>query len=239
VAQVHEQLDINNEQLKLLSDQRLPALDLSASYGLAGIGGTQFIRNGLGGDISNIIESGFGSALRTLGNMKAPTWAFTFNLTYPIGTSSADASYARGKIQVQQAMAQVKQLELQIATEVTNAALNVQSNAERVQAASVARELAEKRLEAENSKFEVGMSTNYFVVQAQRDLLDAQNTELRATADYNKSLVEFERLQQTSLSRGNITLVSSGGGATTTTSSTTRTTGTTGTTGGPGGGGGQ
>ncbi len=66
----------------------------------------------------------------------------------------------------------------------------------RVEAAVAARELAEKRLEAEQSKFEVGMSTNFFVVQAQRDLRDAQNTELRALADYRKSLVTFERAQE-------------------------------------------
>jgi hypothetical protein len=41
------------------------------------------------------------------------------------------------------------------------------------------------------------MSTNFFVVQAQRDLRDAANTELRALADYRKSLVNFERAQQT------------------------------------------
>ena len=40
------------------------------------------------------------------------------------------------------------------------------------------------------------MTTNFFVVQAQRDLRDAQNTELRALADYRKSLVNFERAQQ-------------------------------------------
>jgi outer membrane protein TolC len=79
---------------------------------------------------------------------------------------------------------------------VTNAAITVQSNLKRVEAAQAARELAEKRLEAEQSKFEVGMSTNFFVVQAQRDLRDAQNTELRALADYRKSLVTFERAQE-------------------------------------------
>jgi outer membrane protein TolC len=236
VSQVKEQLEINNVQLRLLTDQTLPALDLTASYGMQGIGGTQFVRSGLGGDVTQTINSGYWDALRILRNLDAPTWNLAVNFSYPIGTSSADANLARARIQVRQAQAQIKQLELQIATEVTNAALTVQSNAERVQAAGVARELAEKRLEAENSKFEVGMSTNYFVVQAQRDLADAQNTELRAIADYNKSLVEFERVQQTSLSRGNITLVSGGGGGTTSGTTTTRTTGTTG---GPGGSGGQ
>ena len=82
-----------------------------------------------------------------------------------------------------------------MATEVTNAALNVESTLKRVEAARAALALSEKRLENEQSKFEVGMSTNFFVVQAQRDLLDAQIAALRAMLDYQKALVEFERVQ--------------------------------------------
>jgi hypothetical protein len=51
------------------------------------------------------------------------------------------------------------------------------------------------------------MSTNYFVVQAQRDLNDARNSELRAVLNYRKALVEFERLQQTALQSQNITVL--------------------------------
>ena len=83
----------------------------------------------------------------------------------------------------------------------------MQSNAERVQAAQAARELAQKTIEAEQSKFEVGMSTNYIVIQAQRDLATAQNNELQAILNYRNSLVELERLQQTTLQNLNITIV--------------------------------
>jgi outer membrane protein TolC len=115
--------------------------------------------------------------------------------------------------------AQVKQIELQVATDVTNAAVTAQSNAERVQAAQAARELAQKQLEAEQSKFEVGMSTNYNVIQSQRDLATAQNNELQAVLNHRKSLVELERLQQTTLQNLSITVISAGGatGAGTTT----------------------
>ena len=99
------------------------------------------------------------------------------------------------------------QIELQVATDVTNAATNVQNNVERVQAAQAAREFAQKQLEAEQSKFEVGMSTNYFVVQSQRDLATAQNNELSAILAYRRSIVELERLQQTSLGSSNITIL--------------------------------
>jgi hypothetical protein len=37
------------------------------------------------------------------------------------------------------------------------------------------------------------------VFQAQRDLAQARTNEIRAIADYNKSLVDFEAVQQTQL----------------------------------------
>jgi outer membrane protein len=203
LQQSRRTLQANDVTVRNLVDQQLPALDLTASYGLAGIGGTQFIRqgSGLGSAIVGQINSGYAAALNTMFDRAAPTWNLALTFSYPIGTSAADANAARAKLQQQQTLAQSKQIELQIATEVTNAALQVQATMERYQAATVARELAEKRLEAEQSKFEVGMSTNFFVVQAQRDLADAQNTELRALLDYRKSLVDFERVQEAPASR--------------------------------------
>ncbi len=128
-------------------------------------------------------------------------------MSYPFGTSAQDATLARAKVQQNQVETQLRQIELQVATDVTNAATNVQSNVERVQAAQAAREFAQKQLEAEQSKFDVGMSTNYFVVQAQRDLATAQNNELSAILAYRRSVVELERLQQTSLTSSNITIL--------------------------------
>jgi outer membrane protein TolC len=135
-------------------------------------------------------------ALGRLRRLDYPNWNLQLNMSYNIGGSQAEAQYARARVQRNQSQTRLRQLELLVATEVTNAALQVQSNLKRVEAAQSARELAEKRLDAEQSKFEVGMSTNFFVVQAQRDLRDAQNTELRALADYRKSLVSFERSQE-------------------------------------------
>ena len=196
LQQSQRQLSANDVALKNLSDQVLPALDLTGSYGTAGVGGPQFVRQGLGGVITQTIPSGYSDALRILSNQTAPTWNFSVNLSYPIGTSPAEANLARARIQRQQTVAQSRQMELQIATEVTNAALQVDSNRERLQAAVAARELAERRLDAEQSRFDVGLSTNFFVVQAQRDLRDAQNAELRVLLDYRRAQVEFARVQE-------------------------------------------
>jgi outer membrane protein TolC len=216
--------DIN---LRYFRNQTLPDVDLLASYGAQGIGGTQFIRSGSGlsSVVTGSIPGGYADAFKLLTNRDFPSWNLQVNLTYNVGESAADAQLARSRVQKNQAQARLRALELQVATEVTNAALSVQSNLKRVEAAVAARELAEKRLEAEQSKFEVGMTTNFFVVQAQRDLRDAQNAELRALADYRKSLVTFERVQEAPGGSG-------GGGGTATTAGGGGTTGGTGNAGG-------
>jgi outer membrane protein len=183
--------------LRYFRDLTMPEVDFVASYGAQGIGGTSIQRAGLGSTvITNTIPGGYTDALRLLTNRDYPNWNLQFNVSYNLFGSQADANYARARVQRNQSQARLRTLELQVATEVTNAALSVQSNLKRVEAAVAARELAEKRLEAEQSRFEVGMTVNFFVVQAQRDLRDAQNAELRALADYRKSLVIFERVQE-------------------------------------------
>jgi outer membrane protein TolC len=196
LVNARKQLQSADVSLKFFRNETLPDLDLIASYGAQGIGGTQIFRSGLGGVVTSESPGGYGDALRLLTNRDYPSWNLQVNVSYNLFGSQAEAQYARSRLQKNQAQVRLRAMELQVATEVTNAALNVQSNLKRVEAAVAARELAEKRLEAEQSKFDVGMTTNFFVVQAQRDLRDAQNAELRALADYRKSLVAFERVQE-------------------------------------------
>ena len=202
-------IQVNEVTMRYLVDQTRPQADLFVNYGYSGTGGTQLITQGGGINrtVVDTIPGGYRNALDSLFSRNLPRWTMQVNLSYPIGTSTQEASAARARVQVTQVAAQIKQIELQVATDITNAAIQVQNTTEAVQAAQAARELSQQRLEAEQSKFEVGMSTNYFVVQAQRDLNDARNSELRATLNYRKALVEFERLQQTTLQNLNITVL--------------------------------
>jgi outer membrane protein TolC len=209
LAQAKKNLQVNDVTLKYLHNQTLPQADVVARYGLIGQGGTQFLTTGSGinRQVIGEVPGGYGDALSSLFNRNFPSWNLQLNVSYPLGTSAADASIARARVQLNQVEAQLKQIELQSATDITNAATQVQSNVDRVQAAQAAREFAQRQLEAEQSKFEVGMSTNYFVVQAQRDLATAQNNELQAILAYRRAQVELERLQQTSLQTSSITIV--------------------------------
>jgi outer membrane protein TolC len=75
-----------------------------------------------------------------------------------------------------------------------------------MEATRAARVLSELRLEAERKKLEFGLSTSFFVVQAQRDFVEARVNELRAVLDYNKALVDFEALQDAALTGGGIVI---------------------------------
>ena len=210
IERSRRQQDINTVTLRNLANATLPALDLVGSFRLQGQGGTQLISSALGGPALITVPGGYGDALAHIAQLEYPVWNVQLQLSYPLGHSAQKAAHARARLQVQQTRAQIEQIELQIATEVTNAALQIESIRERIDAARVARELAEEQLAAEESKFEVGTSTNFFVVQAQRDLATARDTELRSILDYQNAVIEFERVQQTSLSRAGISIVGQG-----------------------------
>src|SRR5215468_9957008 len=69
-------------------------------------------------------------------------------------------------------------------------------NGKRIETTRAARELAEQRLDAERKRYEVGMSTSFLVIQAQRDLSQARTSELGAVLSYDLSLVDFDALQE-------------------------------------------
>jgi outer membrane protein len=227
-------LKISNVTLNQQVDATRPQLNLTATYGLQGLGGPQIDR------VNNLtVPSGYFDALSTLSRFDAPQWNVALNFSYPLGISAQESTVARSKLQLEQTQANLKSLQLQVATDVTNAALTVQSSLESVQASGAARELAKQKLDAAMSKAEVGMATNYEVVQAQRDFADAQNTELRATLNYRKALVNFEAAQTVGTRAVTGVSGTTGGGATTGTSTTgSGTTGGTGATSGTGGTGG-
>lgn len=204
VIQTRKQLESADINIRYYSNQRLPDLNFQATYGLVGLGGTQF-EFGSGGFPPPIIgetKRSFRSAVGDVFTNDFPSWTVGVTIGYPIGRSAAEAGLARARLQNTQAQTSLRNLELQVTTAVREAGRQVNTNLKRVQATAVARQLAEQRLSAEQKKFNVGMSTTFIVFQAQRELTNARNNELRAIIDYNRSLVDFEAIQQIPLSGG-------------------------------------
>jgi outer membrane protein len=191
------QLQSSDVNLRLADEERKPGVDLTVNYGASGLGGTQILRgtDALGSTIIGTVPGSYVDALSSLLGMNYPTWSVGLNFTLPLGQKSANASYARGLVEKRQADLRIETLKLQVAADVTRAAEAVRNAQEQVQAAAAARQLAEKRMQAETSRRDAGMSTTFLVLQAQRDLASAETAELRARLDHRTAIADFERAQ--------------------------------------------
>jgi outer membrane protein len=190
--------DLENAQtnVQFLDNQKLPDLRFEASYRAGGAAGTQLVREGaFPGTVTRRLERGFGDALGQMFSYDYPTWSVGVTLSYPIGRSFEEASLARAEIERRQAAHRIASLEARVAETVRQAARQVQSAAERVDATRVGQSLAEQRLSVEQRRFEAGLSTSFLVTQAQRDLLQAQVNLLQAMLDHQSSIVNYEAVQ--------------------------------------------
>ena len=242
--------DVANAQtsVKFYQSQRLPDVRLQASYGATGLGGTQWIRTGgFPGVISGSALTGFGSVMNQVFGRDYPTWSVGINVSYSIGYSYEDAGLANARLQESQARVRLQNSEIKAARQLRQAAWQMEANRKRIDTSRAGRDFAEQRLDAEQKRFEVGMSTTFLVVQAQRDLAQARNNELAASLDYVRAIIDFDALQEAApaggSSRSSMTVATGGSvvsfpasaGASTTTGSTSSGTTATSTGGRPGG----
>jgi outer membrane protein TolC len=190
--------DLNNAatNIEFFTNQKLPDVRLETSYRGSGLGGGQLLRTGgFPGVVTGRLNSGFGDVLGQAFRNDFPTWSVGVTVNYPLGKSYEEVGLVRAEIERKQAAQRIASLQLRIAEAIRQAARQVRSTAEREDAARAGATLAEQRLDSERRRYEVGLSTSFFVTQAQRDLLQAQVNLLQANLDYQSSLVSFEALQ--------------------------------------------
>jgi outer membrane protein TolC len=197
LARVRKEIQNTETNISLSRSEVLPDLRVEATYLTDAAGGTRLIREGgFPGTVVGRQTTGYGSVLGQLFTADYPTWTLGLAFSYPLGRSTAQANLARARIERDQATARLKTSEIAAVREVRQAAWRVEQNQERIETTRLGRELAEQRLDAEQKRFEVGMSTSFLVIQAQRDLAIARNNELQALLDYQLAAVAFEAVQQ-------------------------------------------
>lgn len=155
---------------------------------------------------TTVFQGGYSDALNAMRQFDFPTYGVSLNLTIPILNRAAQADSAQAILQQRQAEITLKRLQNSIIVEVRNAQIALEQNRARVEAAQKSRELAERTLDAEQKKYQLGASTIFFVIQAQRDLAAAQSTEVSALVSLTKSKVDFEKALGRTLEVNNITL---------------------------------
>ena len=197
LARADQELENARTTVEYLKNQRLPDVRLEASYLSSGLGGSQFLRtDGFPGSVIGRRDFGFNDTLGQVFTNDYPTWSLGVTVSYPIGRSFEEASHARAEVERKQVAQKIASLRVQAAEMVRRTGRQVHSTAERVQAARAGAELARERLNSEQRRLEVGLSTTFLVTQAQRDLLEAEVNLLRTTLEFESAQVAFQAVQQ-------------------------------------------
>lgn len=183
-------------------NQSLPNLSLRASYWSPGVSGTQLLYlddDPLTGVIVGSVPGGPTLAFKDAFRFRYQNWFVGLTLDLPLAGVVSRNRVAEARFASEQAGLRHRDLEAQALLEVDIALRAVETDYERIQAYRLARELAEEKLAGEQSKLEAGLSTNYTVLQQQRDLALARTNETRALVDYNLSLARLQRAMGTTL----------------------------------------
>ncbi len=192
-----QRLTLNRLELdaRLSKRETLPLLDVTVGYGLSGSAGDLRDVDPQDPTPSPIIISStdYFDALDQLLDGDLNGWSVTFNFAYPLQNRAARAAAATAQVNLDSGQAELRQVEQQVVTEVRTASRQVLAAAQQIESAGVSRRLQERNLEAEQKRYENGMSTSFEVTQIQEDLNAAKSREVQAVASYRRALTEFYR----------------------------------------------
>ena len=204
------QLETRDINLKAIRNARLPTVDLSidlTNNGLAGQENTAFVGiPGQDAGISEFFLGGLGTSMAQILRRNFPDYRIGVNLRIPLRNRQAQADLTATLLERRQAEIRLRQTKNGVRVEVQNAAIGLQQARARYQSALKSRQLQEQTLEAEQKKFDLGASTIFLVVQAQRDLAIARSQEIAAMNSYVIARTELDRSTGSILEAHDITL---------------------------------
>ncbi|MEW6213792.1 MAG: TolC family protein [Nitrospirota bacterium] len=164
---------------KFYENQQLPDLSIFGSTGL----------NGLNGNYSDSLDK--------LSSGRYYSWQAGLSLSLPIENRTAKGNMLKAKYDEEKADISFKVLEQKIITEIREACRSLQLASESITATKKTRIASEKRLEAEEGRFRVGMATMNDVLKFQEEYTRSISSEKKARIDYAKAIVELERVKGT------------------------------------------
>jgi outer membrane protein len=194
LSAVRRHQGINDLNARVARDSMLPRLDLSAIGGGNGLGGNQIPVTGpLGTGPTTFAAGGLGDALHQTFAFQAPFYGFQVNMTLPVRNSAATAGLADALVSRARDRYTERQLEQQVIQDVKLATSQIQLSAAQIDAAKTARDLAQKNVEAEQQKYELGGVTAFEVLDAQTRLATVESSLLQAYVGYRKALIGYGR----------------------------------------------
>lgn len=202
LLQQRQQLTGDDLSIRQTSNALRPNLALNLRYAGAGRGGDLLDRDS--GSIANSV--GLWSAYRDTILFDFPTYSFALQLQLPLRDRRAAADYADAMVRKKSTMLRVRELEQTVRLDVLNAINSLEASRESVRLASIARDFAQKRLEAEQKKYDLGTITLFFLQSAQTDLITANQRLVTERINYNRNRLNMLRLTGTLLTERGVVL---------------------------------
>lgn len=172
-------------------NQKRPRVDVNAIYGLGGVAGTGSLPDPNDPDEVVPIDTNIVDAIDQVFAQDFPRWSVGVTFAYPLQNRTAKANSLAADLAVERQELQLEDQRRQILTEVRAAVRQVNSAAQQIASAEVSRRLQERNLDAEQKRYENGMSTSFQVTEIQEDLTQARTREVTALTAYRVALASY------------------------------------------------
>lgn len=202
-------IESNEFKMGVAKNKMLPGLDLSFSYWSPGLSGDRVLYLDDDPFLGIVIGKKPGSARDAIGDalkFQNNNWNIALTLSLPLGNVTTRAEYVKARMELDKSRLEMEDSEKFAMLDVNDAVREVETHIKRVEAYRLARELAQRRLEAEEKKLDVGLTTNYFVLTYQEELANARSTEIKSMLDYILAQARLDRAMGTSLETWNVRL---------------------------------
>lgn len=185
-------IDRRKAETAFAQDGVWPALDVVASYDRFGLAGEENPA-GPGDPIPPELDGGLGDSFGSLGDGDFDAARVALVLELPLLNRTARGQAAAARSIERQAEVALARTRKTIRAEVIDAAAQVVTAGQRIEAARSGREAAEIQLGAEQDRYATGLSTNFLVLTRQNDLSRARLNEISALTDYRTARTEMAR----------------------------------------------
>lgn len=190
---IAQNLDVDDLSIKLANDNLRPNLSLTAQYGSSGLGGIFYPRTNIADPTLSVVPivGGLGDALGGVFGFNYPVYGFGLSLQFPIRDRRAAADLADAVVQKRLDSLRRRSTEESIRLQVLNALNQLENSQESIKLAKVARDLAQKRVEADQKRYELGTTTLFFVLAAQNDLTLAESNLVNQTINFRRNQINI------------------------------------------------
>ncbi|HTB15338.1 MAG TPA: TolC family protein [Bryobacteraceae bacterium] len=185
-----QSLDVDDLSIRQANDNLRPNLSLSGQFGSSGTGGPQYVLQNVftgGAGVVTVVPGGITDALSQMFGFGLPTYGFGLTLSLPIKNRTAAANLADAAVNKKLDAFRLRSAEQGVRLQVLNAITNLDNSRASVELARTARDLAQKRVDAEQKKYELGIDTIFFLLTAETDLTTAESQLVNQTINYRLS----------------------------------------------------